>query len=253
MTGFARCNSCSDNMILMCKCLLRVFNDWYTATGVSTQAGKSLVWTSQPAGAAPNQSGIKLLEITRLLVLSFIIGGVIRQVMERKAAPGPSFLINAVIIMQTLTPWWHRCWKTKPLGGRPAQPGEIRHWCENSPKVRKRSIPLGWMNWVMKLGLREIFGSQLPSKLSQEIALLRGVQFSLSLSLFYLHTVSPSNFIFACLPPPVCVSHTPSPFYQTGSEAWGASVCREDSGTGAQGREMQRTENRGTTGLRLSH
>lgn len=67
-----------------CSALRSVF---LTVGIISLETDTFLVQSSQSVGAAPNQNDIRLLEITRLPPLSFIIRGVIRQVMERRAAP----------------------------------------------------------------------------------------------------------------------------------------------------------------------
>lgn len=127
----------------------------------------TLSWSKpQSAAAAPDQIDIRLLEITRFRLLSFIIRGVIRQVMERRAVSGLSFLIKRVITMQILTLCCLTCLKDKyhfsflsrretPAHSRAS---EFRRWStlfnsQESPK---------WIKWVIKFAVREWWSFGLP-------------------------------------------------------------------------------------------
>lgn len=246
---------------------------------ISLETDTFLVRSSQSAGAAPNQNDIRLLEITRLPPLSFIIRGVIRQVMERRAAPGPSFLIKGVITMQILTLCWLRCLKDWYhfyvfKAGETPEPSRVSDDTHFLIHTRRKSYESLRMNKVgNEIGNERATGlsaalpslhlsAHLPQSLSTHSsdtglsAFLRLVQHLSSCSFIFLHLVSPSALssfpplCSALTPPSTCVrqSHSLSIF---SDRQWsmGGAVRSGDNSRGAQGREMQWAETSQTTEL----
>lgn len=201
--------------------------------------------------------------------------------MERRTAPGPSFLIKGVITMQILTLCWLRCLKDWYRfyvfkAGETPEPSRVSddtHFLIHTRRKSYESLRMHKVgNEIGNEGAMRL-SAPLPSlhlsaHLLQSLsthssdtdlsAFLRLVQHLSSCSFIFLQPVSPStlsSFSPLCSahpPPPVSVSLTLSPSSQTGSEAWGGAVRSGDNSRGAQGREMQWAETSQTTELRLS-